>query len=226
MPGSDCLPYAVFDPRPSLWAETGSPLAPWADVTLTCQSPLPTQEFQLLKNGVGQEPVHLESPAHEHRFPLGPVTSATRGLYRCRYKGNNDWVSPSNLVDVTGAGECGPRPGGRRRAAGEAPLLTPHPPCALAATPEQLVASGSSGAVSEPSVPICKIRVTGLPWRLSSKESTCQCRRGQFNPWVGKTPWRRAWQPAPVSLPGESHGQRSLAGYSPWGATQLDRLSD
>ena len=37
-------------------------------------------------------------------------------------------------------------------------------------------------------------------------------RRG-FNPWVRKIPWRRAWQPTPVFLPGESHGQRSLAGY-------------
>ena len=36
----------------------------------------------------------------------------------------------------------------------------------------------------------------------------------EFNPWVGKIPWRRAWQPAVVFLPGESHGQRSLAGYS------------
>ena len=33
-------------------------------------------------------------------------------------------------------------------------------------------------------------------------------------PWVGTIPWRRAWQPTPVFLPGESHGQRSLAGYS------------
>ena len=37
-----------------------------------------------------------------------------------------------------------------------------------------------------------------------------------FNPWVWKMPWRRAWQPTPVFLPGESHRQRSLAGYSPW----------
>ena len=37
-----------------------------------------------------------------------------------------------------------------------------------------------------------------------------------FNPWVGKIPWRREWQPTPVFLPGESHGQRSLVGYSPW----------
>ena len=38
-----------------------------------------------------------------------------------------------------------------------------------------------------------------------------------LDPWVGKIPWRRAWQPTPVFLPGESHGQRSLAGYSPRG---------
>ena len=46
-------------------------------------------------------------------------------------------------------------------------------------------------------------------------------RRG-FNPWVGKIPWRRAQQPIPVFLPGESHGQRSLAGYSPCGLKKLD----
>ena len=37
----------------------------------------------------------------------------------------------------------------------------------------------------------------------------------EFDLWVRKIPWRRAWQPTPVFLPGESHGQRSLAGYSP-----------
>ena len=40
--------------------------------------------------------------------------------------------------------------------------------------------------------------------------------------WVGKIPWRRAWQPTPVFLPGESHGQRSLVGYSPWGCKESD----
>ena len=49
-----------------------------------------------------------------------------------------------------------------------------------------------------------------------SKESTCQCRRHGFNPWVRKIPWRRKWQPAPELLPGKPHGQRSLVGYSPW----------
>ena len=38
--------------------------------------------------------------------------------------------------------------------------------------------------------------------------------------WVRKIPWRRAWQPTPVSLPGESHGQKSLEGYSPWVCTE------
>ena len=62
----------------------------------------------------------------------------------------------------------------------------------------------------------------GLPGGLSSQESTCQCRKGRFDPWVRKIPWRRAWQPTPVFLPGESHGQRSLVGYSPQGCKELD----
>ena len=41
--------------------------------------------------------------------------------------------------------------------------------------------------------------------------------RPGFNPWVGKIPWRKKWQSTPVLLPGKSHGQRSLVGYSPWG---------
>ena len=62
-----------------------------------------------------------------------------------------------------------------------------------------------------------------LHW-LSSKEPTCQCRRHKilgFGPWVRKIPWRRKWQPPPVFLPGESHGQRSLVGYSPWGPKRV-----
>ena len=43
-----------------------------------------------------------------------------------------------------------------------------------------------------------------------------------FSPWVRKIPWRRAWHPTPAFLPGEFHGQRSLAGYSPRGCKELD----
>ena len=64
--------------------------------------------------------------------------------------------------------------------------------------------------------------VPGLPWWFSGKEPACQCRRLRFNPWVGQIPWRRAWQPTPVFLPWKSHGQRSLAGCSPWGHKESD----
>ena len=59
----------------------------------------------------------------------------------------------------------------------------------------------------------------------SGKEPTCKyrrCKRLRLDSWVGKTPWRRAWQPTPVFLPGKSCGQRSLVGYSPWGCKELD----
>ena len=52
----------------------------------------------------------------------------------------------------------------------------------------------------------------------SDGKSVClQCRRLGFNPWVRKLPWRRKWQSTLVFMPGGSNGQRSLAGYSPWG---------
>ena len=50
--------------------------------------------------------------------------------------------------------------------------------------------------------------VTGLPWWLSGKESTCQCRRPRFDPGVRKIPWRRDWLPTPTFLPEENHRQR------------------
>ena len=49
-----------------------------------------------------------------------------------------------------------------------------------------------------------------------------QCGRPGFDPWVGKIPWRRKWQPTPVLLPGKFLGRRSLVGYSPWGHRELD----
>ena len=53
-----------------------------------------------------------------------------------------------------------------------------------------------------------------------AKESACQCRRVGFNPWVRKIPWRRKWQPTPVFLPEEFHGQRSLVGCIVHGAAE------
>ena len=54
------------------------------------------------------------------------------------------------------------------------------------------------------------------------KVSGLQSGRPGFSPWVGKILWRREWLPMPVFLPGESHGQRSLEGYSPWGHKESD----
>ena len=61
--------------------------------------------------------------------------------------------------------------------------------------------------------------------RWLSDKSAGQCRRHRrwrFDPWGGKIPWRWAEQPTPVFLPRESHGQRSLEGYSPWGFKESD----
>ena len=65
----------------------------------------------------------------------------------------------------------------------------------------------------------------GLPWWLSGKESACNVGAAGshgFDPWVGKVLWRRAWQPVPGVLTGESHGLRNLEDYSPWGCKDLD----
>ena len=55
-----------------------------------------------------------------------------------------------------------------------------------------------------------------LPRWHRDKESTCQCKIHQFDPWGGKIPWKRKWEPIPVFLTGESQGERSLAGYYLW----------
>ena len=60
---------------------------------------------------------------------------------------------------------------------------------------------------------------------MGKNKTVCHCRRykrPRFNPWVRKIPWRRAWRPTPEFLPGESHGQGSLVGCSPWGCKVSD----
>ena len=67
----------------------------------------------------------------------------------------------------------------------------------------------------------------GFPGGASGKEPACQCRRWkrhEFDPWVQKIPWRWAWQSIPVFLPGESHGQRNLAGYGPFQFSSVTQL--
>ena len=71
----------------------------------------------------------------------------------------------------------------------------------------------------------CRFRTGGA----SGKQPCCQCRRHkrhELHLWVGKIPWGRPWQPAPVFLPGGSHGQSSLSGYSPCGPKESDNWSN
>ena len=61
-----------------------------------------------------------------------------------------------------------------------------------------------------------------FPCGSDGKEFACIGEDPDFDPCVGKIPWRREWQPTPVFLPGKSHGQRILVGYSPWSRQESD----
>ena len=65
-------------------------------------------------------------------------------------------------------------------------------------------------------------RVPGGGAVVKNMPAMQQTQRHRFDPWVGEIPWRRTWQPTPVFLPGKSHGQRSLLGYSPCGHKESD----
>ena len=131
------------------------------------------------------------------------------------------------------------------RAPGEAaPLTTLHPQGHTSLTPEGAVDSevlmgpqrpGLSHLSAFPSVYIPKLMsiesvmpsnhlILYCPLLLlpSIFPSIRACGRPGFNPWVGKIPWRRAWHPTPVFLPGEFQGERSLECYIPWGHKQSD----
>ena len=84
-------------------------------------------------------------------------------------------------------------------------VTTAHPPLTWAVTGNTGTDQGGHGA--------------------GGKEPACQHRRHRrhrFHPWVRKIPWRRRWQPTPVFFPGDSHGQRRLVGYSPYGPKESD----
>ena len=73
----------------------------------------------------------------------------------------------------------------------------------------------------------CHTALTGFPGHTSGKEPACQFWRQKthrFDPWVRKIPWRKAQQPTPVFLPGESHGQKSLVDYRPWSHKESNRI--
>ena len=81
-----------------------------------------------------------------------------------------------------------------------------------------LLPLNSMGRVSK-----LEMRADGGASRKKPAHHKCRRhKRCRFDPWVGKIPWRRAWQPTPVFFPGESHGWKSVVGYSPWGSEESD----
>ena len=103
----------------------------------------------------------------------------------------------------------------------ETPCSTRQPSKGFPASSRRVVAATSKEAytllcVFPPPTPVFAPHLFWV-W-ATGKESACErrrCKRRGFYPWMGKTPWRRKWQPTPVLLPGKSHGQRSLVVYSP-----------
>ena len=89
---------------------------------------------------------------------------------------------------------------------------------------KKLEGSGWAGGKVEQKCSYVRGRPQTIPWWLRQKESACNA--GELglipgsDPWVSKIPWRREWLLI-VFLPGKSHGQTSLVGYSPWGLQRV-----
>ena len=73
---------------------------------------------------------------------------------------------------------------------------------------------------------LANLKFMGSPGGSDSKKSACNAGDTEDSSSVRKIPWRRKWQPTLVFLPGQSHGQRSLEGYSPWVTKSWTRLRD
>ena len=120
-------------------------------------------------------------------------------------------------------GLCGPCPPC-------SPLTSPQPPQRPAVKNCENTTTLSSPTPSSQPIQLRFLLIwhfLSVPGDVSGKEPACQCRRHKrhgFDPWIRKIPWRRAWQPTPAFLPGESHRRRSLAGHSAWGPKSQTRL--
>ena len=133
----------------------------------------------------------------------------------------SSWVSGKEPTFQSGnTRDMGSFPGSRRclwrRKWQPSPVFLPRE-SAWTEEPGRLQAMGSQRVRHNSATkPLPQSLGRGFPGGASDKEPTCQCRRHKrlvFDLWVEKIPWRRAWQPPSVFLPGESHGQRGLENY-------------
>ena len=85
-----------------------------------------------------------------------------------------------------------------------------------------MISQGDLGTGVGGGVFILRVHWQGFPRGSDGEEFACQCWRPRFHPWVGKIPWRRAWQPTPVFLPGDTLDGGAWWGYPLWGPTESD----
>ena len=197
------LPERVWCGSDSLWGSFGS----YQKNVHGRHVPLSLREAKALFHS---ELCEIRGPAGGQQLPRGGRAISEK----CRIQGQAAWGLPrfdsprSWLLLEPVQSRCVP-------AGGTLQLTLIVPAVPLPETVERKVSRPSCGG-SWPQLFCCQDgRV--FPSGASGKKPTCQHRRHKrcgFHPWVGKIPWRRAWQPTSVFLPGESHGRRSLAGYS------------
>ena len=102
----------------------------------------------------------------------------------------------------------------------------PPPPKHLSLSMYQAFTMWQTSSLATPvKTPSCLwLSSMGFLGSSDGEEYAYQCRSPGFNPWVGRIPWRREWQPTPLFLAGKSCGQRGLVGYSLWGLKELNTI--
>ena len=147
----------------------------------------------------------IHSRFHALRPPSGVKDTVAWGSPVCR------WQEPAISVKSFHIGSNPP----------PAPSPPPSPPRPPRLQQGGCLQSADQGAdLGRPSL-LQGFRPWGLPRWLQGKESACQCRKGQFNPWVENILWRSKWQPTSVFFPGKSHGQKEPGGQQFMGSQRV-----
>ena len=169
--------------------------------------------------GTPDRPTDL-SPTHLEDLPIRAVAQAAEPVETLLEEGlRSAWVIPRALQGLRGLVPERHPPGvGLMPAWGPRREEAADGDAALGRGPGREAPAEPPGPL-EGEARFCMAEV-GWDW---DRGATQGCKSRVLDPWVGKIPWRRAWQPTPVFLPGDCHGQRSLAGYSSWSHKEADR---
>ncbi|DAA13385.1 immunoglobulin superfamily member 1 isoform 1 precursor [Bos taurus] len=103
-------PMAVMPSQPELWIESNYPQAPWENITLWCKSPSQiSSKFLLLKDKTQMTWIRPSRKTFQVSFPIGALTQANTGLYRCCYWKETGWSEPSKVLELEAPGQL-PKP--------------------------------------------------------------------------------------------------------------------